>query len=69
MTGCNLHVGRTCCRCANKIVRVQLAEDTNTIPAIATLFYRTRDYLNQEFWEDRAEAEAEANSDLFQPYS
>ncbi|CAE7771541.1 unnamed protein product, partial [Symbiodinium pilosum] len=33
--------------------RVQLAEDTNTIPAIATLFYRTREYLNQEFWEDQ----------------
>ena len=29
-----------------------LAEDAQAIPAITALFYRTRDYLNQEFWED-----------------
>lgn len=33
--------------------RLRLAEDEDAVPVIATLFYRTRDYLNQEFWEDQ----------------
>eukprot|EP00439_Symbiodinium_sp_Y106_P060384 s3123_g8.t3 len=32
---------------------LRLAEDEDAVPVIATLFYRTRDYLNQEFWEDQ----------------
>ena len=36
-----------------KNARLRLAEDEDAVPVIATLFYRTRDYLNQEFWEDR----------------
>ncbi|CAE7449795.1 mcl1 [Symbiodinium necroappetens] len=34
-------------------VGLRLAEDDDALPVIATLFYRTRDYLNQEFWEDQ----------------
>ena len=31
--------------------RFRLAEEETTLPSMVTLFYRTRDYLNDEFWE------------------
>eukprot|EP00434_Breviolum_minutum_P034709 symbB.v1.2.030724.t1/scaffold3494.1/size55430/2 len=31
----------------------RLAEEETTLPSMVTLFYRTRDYLNDEFWEDQ----------------
>ncbi|CAJ1422783.1 unnamed protein product, partial [Effrenium voratum] len=33
--------------------RLRLAEEEEPIPAMVTLFYRARDYLNAEFWEDQ----------------
>jgi len=33
--------------------RFRLAEEETTLPSMVTLFYRTRDYLNDEFWEDQ----------------
>lgn len=35
-----------------KHVRFQLAEEEETFPSMVTLFYRSRDYLNTEFWEE-----------------
>lgn len=33
--------------------RFRLAEEKEPVPCMATLFYRTRDYLSAEFWEDQ----------------
>ena len=34
------------------ICRFRLAEEKEPVPCMATLFYRTRDYLSAEFWEE-----------------
>eukprot|EP00435_Cladocopium_sp_Y103_P051334 s898_g15.t3 len=35
------------------MAKFRLAEEEEPVPCMATLFYRTRDYLSAEFWEDQ----------------